>query len=159
MKIKIKKKRGSMSSRGKLMGILHVKVLRNGEVVDSYVDRNLIVDSGFDLVQQLLSSAATDKQITKLRIGEFVTGDPTEPAADWTDIPNEILTKSIGSVTFPTLRSISFNTEINGSEANGTDIAHFGLFSEDETLFAAKVRAPIAKTEDIVIQTTWIIHF
>jgi hypothetical protein len=159
MKIKLKKKRGDMSSTGKLMGVLQVKVIRGGEVIESYADRNLIVNSGFNLVQQLLSSAAADKHITKLRIGEFAEGDPAEPDAAWTDIPNEILTKSIGSVSFPSARSVSFNTEINGSEANDTEIAHFGLLSEDETLFAAKVRAPIAKTSDIVIQTTWIIHF
>lgn len=152
--LKIKRKK-DMSIRG----VLSLRILRNGVEIEQYTKPNLIVNSGLTVVQQRLSVAATDKHITKITVGELTGGDFVEPDPEWTDVPDPILTKAIASATYPTARSVSFNFEINGSEANGTDISYFGLKSEDGTLFAAKSRAPISKTADITITGTWIINF
>jgi hypothetical protein len=154
-----------MKQRLPLRGTFALKVYKNGKLVERYVEKNLIVDAGFDLVQQLLSSAAADKHVTKIAFGDLTTPEVAETDPEWTGVPDpiEINTgenwKTFDSVTFPTARSISFNWSLQGNQANGNDIAYFGLLSEDETLFAAKSRPAIAKTEDIVLQGTWIINF
>lgn len=154
-----------MKSRAKLHGIFKLHVIKNGRVVESFTERNLIVNAGFDLVQQLLTSAAADKHVTKIAFGELTTESVAAPDPAWTDVPDpvEITTgefaKVFNSVTFPAQRAISFNWSLEGSEGNGVDISYFALKSEDGTLFAAKSRPPIAKTEDVVLQGTWIINF
>lgn len=155
----------NLTDKTSLRGEFHLKVYRKGALIETYRDKNLIVDAGFGLVQQLLSSAADDKHISRVAFGELLTADPEQPEADWTDIPNVIEVtsgveyKAFTTVTFPTARSVSFNWELTGSEANGNDISYFGLKNSEDTLFAAKSRPAIAKSEDITIEGTWIIHY
>jgi hypothetical protein len=148
-----------MKSKIKLHGIFKLDIYKKGVLAESIVEKNLIVDAGFNLVQLLLSAASADKHITQIAVGELVTGEPVDPAADWTEIPDQALAKGFDTVTFPTNRAVSFNWSIQGDEANGIDISYFGLLSEDDVLFAAKSRPPIAKTADIILQGTWIINY
>lgn len=157
MKITVRKNKNN--NKLPLRGIFRCRVYDKGQLIEEFAQNNLIVDTGFELVQQLLSQTAEGKEITQIAFGELTSGDPVEPAADWTDIPNEILIKDVNSATYPSLRSVSFNFEMTGSEGNGSDISYFGLKATDNTLFAAKSRAPISKTADITIEGTWIIHF
>lgn len=154
-----------MNERIGLRGTFRLKVYKNGELVESIVDKNLIVNEGFSLVQQLLTSSANNKHVTKIAFGDLTTQAVAEPDPAWVAIPDPITVsggnawKSFDSVTFPSDRSISFNWSLQGGEANGNDIAYFGLLAQDGKLFAAKSRPAIAKTADIVLQGTWIINF
>lgn len=143
----------------KIRGEFHLTVKKNGQVISQTKENNLIVTQGFQLVQQLLSSAADDKHISKIAFGNLASGDPVPPTAADTTIPGLIDDKTFDSVTFPTDRAVSFNWTLSGSELNGNNIAYFGLLNADDELFAAKARPAIAKTEDIVLEGTWIIHY
>jgi len=45
-------------------------------------------------------------------------------------------------------------------QANGLAIMEIGLFSEDDNLFARKVRSePLNKTADLYIEGTWTITY
>lgn len=148
-----------MKDRAKMRGVFACKVYKQGVLIDHIIERNLIVDAGFNLVQQLLSADSDTKHISKIGFGGLPSGDFVEPTADQTEIPNFILDKAFDSVTFPTNRSVSFNWQLLGTEGNGNNIAYFGLLNADDELFAAKARVPITKTEDIVLEGTWIIHY
>lgn len=149
-----------------LRGEFHLKVYKGGKLIEDYKDKNLIVDSGFALVQQLLSSAADDKHIDRIAFGELLSGEPVAPTAGQTEVPNrfDITTggndyKAFDTVTFPTNRSVSFNWSLNGTQGNGHEISYFGLLNSEDTLFAAKSRPAITKTSDIVLEGTWILHY
>jgi hypothetical protein len=148
-----------MNERTHIRGEFHLKVIRNGVVEQTISEANLIVDTGFETVQALFAAPSIDKELSKICFGAIASGDPDSPAADWDVLPSEDVTKNVDSVTFPTLRSVSVNWTLTGLEGNGLNIAYYGLKTEDETLFAAKSRPSIAKTSDIVLEGTWIIHF
>lgn len=142
-----------------MRGEFRMRVYDKGQLVEEFTEPNLIVDAGFNTVQRVLSAASADYEITQIRFGELDGDEPTAPASDWTNIPAPILTKALSSSDFPTNRSVSFNWVLNSGEGNGSDICYFGLLSENDTLFAAKSRAPIAKTSDITLEGTWIIRY
>jgi hypothetical protein len=148
-----------MIDKAKIKGEFRLKVFRKGKLVENIRERNLIVDSGFELVQQLLSSAAADKHISKIAFGNLASGEPVQPTAASTTVPGQFLQKGFATVTFPTTRSVSFNWSMEGNEGNGNNVAYFGLQNDDNELFAAKARPAIVKTEDIVLEGTWIIHY
>lgn len=148
-----------MNDKTYIHGEFHMKVIRNGVIEQEISEANLIVDTGFETVQALFAAASTDKELSKICFGAIASGDPDAPASDWTVLPSEDVTKAVDSVTLPTLRSVSVNWTLTGLEGNGLNIAYYGLKTEDETLFAAKSRPSIAKTADIVLEGTWIIHF
>ena len=148
-----------MKDKAKVWGAFKMKVWKNGILFDSVAEENLIVDAGFELVQQLLSSAAADKHISKIAFGSLESGEPIQPTADMTAIPNQYFDKAFDSVTFPSPRSVSFNWSLLGTEGNGEDISYFGLLNADDELFAAKARAPLMKTSEFVLEGTWIIHY
>lgn len=140
-------------------GDFHLNVIKDGKVIDRIVEKNLIVDAGFGLVQSLMKDGLTADKISKICFGNVSGSTIDEPQSDWTDVPNLEVTKGISSVTFPTVRSVSFNWTLLSNEGNGNSIAYYGLKSEGGTLFAAKSRAAIEKTADIVLEGTWVIHY
>lgn len=140
-------------------GDFHLNVIKDGKVVDRIVEKNLIIDAGFGLVQNLMKDGLTSNKISKICFGVLSGNTVSDPESDWTNIPNVVVTKGISSVTFPTVRSVSFNWTLLSNEGNGNSIAYYGLKSEGGTLFAAKSRAVIEKSSDIVLEGTWVIHY
>lgn len=125
-----------------------------GNVLEHYEDHNLIVNNGRTAVTLLLGAGDTDKQLTKLAVGT----NGTSPTGSDTAITGAF-TKSLGAVTYPTISSVSFAWTLGAGEANGINIAEFGLLCDDGSLFARKVRAVIAKNSDIILNGSWTISF
>lgn len=125
-----------------------------GNVLEQYEDKNLVVNGGRAAVMALLGAGDTDKQLTKLAVGT----NPTAPTGADTAITGAF-TKALGAVTYPTVSSVQFAWTLGAGEANGINIAEFGLLCDDLTLFARKVRAVIAKNSDIILNGSWTISF
>lgn len=144
----------------KLQGTFTLTVKRNGHVIHRYIKRNMVVNTGFEAVQKLLSDPTDGYEISQISFGGYDNGDGLlEPDPAWTDVPNPILIKDVSSASFPTNRSVAFAWVLLDSEGNGNDISYFGLHCTNDDLFAVKARQPITKTSDITLEGTWIIRY
>lgn len=126
----------------------------NGNVIETYIDKNLVVNGGRTAVMLLLGAGGTDKQLTQISVGT----NGTQPVGTDTAITGAF-TKALGTVSYPTVSSVKFEFQIGASEANGIAIAEFGLLCDDDTLFARKVREVINKNSDIILNGAWTISF
>lgn len=134
-------------------GHLNFAVKRNGEVVDTYDNHNLIVTAGRQRMAELLAGASS-AHVTHVGIG---TG--TDAASiDDTALKDQVLipvtgTKAEGKVAH-------FDFTIDTGTGNGLKIREFGLFCADGTMFSHRVRTGvIEKADDIEIEGYWEIRF
>ena len=137
-----------------LRGELSVRVFEDGRLVEEWVDRNLIVNTGRNALASLLAGVTANKSITKIGFG---TG--TGAAAQADTALTGLVSKAIGTITYPETGSVQFAWSLETSEGNGITISEFGLLTADNTLFARKVRGGIAKTSDIRLEGYWKILF
>lgn len=139
-----------------LRGIFALTVIHatTGCVLETYEDRNLVVNGGRTAVMQLLGAGNTDKQLTKLSVGT----NGTQPVGTDAAITGAF-TKALGAVTYPTISSVKFDFQLGAGDANGIGIREFGLVCEDGTVFARKVRELINKNSDIILNGSWTISF
>ncbi len=145
-----------MEKLGPLKGIFELRIIdaKTGVVLETYIDRNLVVNGGRQSVMQLLGAGDTTKQLTKLAVGT----NGTAPVGGNTAITGAF-TKSLGTVSYPTISSVKFDWQLGAGEGNGIAIREFGLLSTDNTLFARKVREVINKNSDIILNGNWTISF
>jgi len=142
-------------SLGNFKGRFELTVLDlEGNIIEQYIDANLVVNGGRTAVMRLLGAATSGKQLTKLSVGT----NGTAPTGADTAITGAF-TKSLGTVSYPTISSVKFDWTIGASEANGIAIKEFGLLCTDNTLFARKVREVINKNSDIILNGNWTISF
>lgn len=125
----------------------------DGNVVDCWEDRNLIVQGGRDAVASLIGAGTAGKVVNRISVGTNGSGTLLTDTAITS--PFE---KNLSGTTYPT-GSVQFSFSIETSEANGMTIREFGLLCTDDTLFARIVRAPIVKDNTIRIEGTWTITF
>lgn len=138
-----------------LKGSFELTVLDlSGNVLETYVDPNLVVNGGREAVMKLLGAATAGKQLTKLQVG---TNGTAPVSAD--NAITGAFTKTLGAVSYPTISSVRFAWTLGSSEANGIAIREFGLTCQDGTLFARKVREVINKNSDIILNGNWTISF
>lgn len=139
-----------------LKGRFELKVIdaKTGEVLERYVDKNLVVNGGRTAVMRLLGAAESGKQLTQLAVGT----NGTQPVGTDTAITGAFV-KGLGTVTYPTISSVRFDWNLGAGEANGIGIREFGLLCTDGTLFARKVRELINKNSDIILNGNWTISF
>jgi hypothetical protein len=146
------------SDDGHLRGRLRIgvyKIVEGRKIrIDGFADDNLIVMSGKQLMCFLLADAPGNNAITQIAVGE----NTTEPeAGDVTPLLNQFV-KPLDSYSFLADNIVQFVLSIDTGEANGLDIAEFGLLSTDGQLFARKLRLPpIPKDSDIIIEGDWTI--
>lgn len=135
-------------------GVLSLRVFRRGVLVESWRGDNLVLDTRKAVLSRLLGGDAT-AAITKIGFG---TGT-TAPVVGNTALTDAYV-KAVGAVTYPAANKARFEFTLDAAEANGKDIAEFGLITQAGTLFARKVRgAPIAKTSDLSFAGAWVITF
>lgn len=143
---------------GYLRGRLRIgvfKIVEGRKIrVDGFNDDNLIVMSGKQLMTFLLAGEPGNHTITKFGVGE----NTTEPAeGDVAPLLNQF-DKDLDSYQFLADNIVQFTLSVDTGEANGLDIAEFGLLSTDGQLFARKLRLPpIPKDSDIIIEGDWTI--
>jgi len=136
-------------------GDFHLKIIEKatGQVLQTFEEKNLVVDLGKANVAKLLGGDVTGKAITQIGCG---TGVNAPDSADLL-LTNSFI-KNISSVSYPDALSTTFHWTIEDTEANGKDLTEFGLFNSSGFLFARKVRSAITKTNAIRLQGSWTIH-
>src|ERR1044072_1151657 len=127
---------------------------RSGKVVERYEDKNLIVNVAKSTLAALIGTGNSAKRVSKIAFG---TSSIAPDVAD-TVITNSV-TKDIEADTYPEFNSVAFAWTLDYADANGVNIAEFGLLSFDESLFARKTRTAIAKTADLRLTGVWKIVF
>lgn len=139
-----------------IKGVLAVKVwcVKTGKLLSEFTDTNLIVAGGTTMVSKLIVGD-TASPITIIGFGT----NGTAPASGDTGLAN-IFTKDVASFSYPTTNSVAIDWSLETNENNGVNIAEYGLFCTDSTLFARKIYTPvIAKTTNIRLTGTWTITF
>jgi hypothetical protein len=141
-------------------GTFEMKVLRSGVVIDEYRDNNLIVNGAFFQLARLVGNNTTGRSITKIGFG---TGNAA-PAVTDTELTDQYL-RQVSGYSFPEELidggvPVVISWVLPTGEGNGMSIAEFGLFTQDETLFARKTRVEaIPKADDISLEGNWTILF
>lgn len=137
-----------------LRGELLVRVLRDGKVIQTLRDENMIMTVARVALAYLIAGDGAGKVINRIGIGTNGNG----PTPDDTALTSAFI-KAIASHTYPAAGQVRFNWSIGTGEANGMAIREFGLITTDSTLFARKTRAPIEKGSDISLEGSWTIIF
>jgi len=138
-----------------IVGVFTMNVIKNGQVIKSVNEKNLVVNGGRNALAALIGgSGGTDNVITQIGFGTGTT------AAALTDFElTGVFTKSFDSVGYPQTGAVSFTWALDYAENNGVDITEFGLICDDDTLFSRKVRDAITKTSAIRLEGIWTIQF
>lgn len=125
---------------------------RDGKLVDYQEDKNLIVISGRNTMSKLLGESLNDRRITKIGFAD----DVSEEDENTTEFSDSYI-KSLDNYTYPSETSVKFVWSLDFGEYNENVITNYGLFTEDEHLFAMKVRPSITKDEYIAINGEWTV--
>lgn len=132
---------------------LEIKDLQ-GNIIETFIDKNLIVDKARFNMAHLLGSSGNNVYIDKIGFG---TGTAAPDAGDL------VLTGStefpFDSVTYPDNNSVCFNWSLGVSDMNGVSITEYGLISHNGDLFSRKTRAAIVKSSDFTLNGKWTILF
>jgi hypothetical protein len=145
----------NLRANKEMIGIFTLEVKnKNGEVIERYEDRNLIVNKARYNMSRLISASGNSYFIDKIAFGigttPAVVGDLVLTGA--TDF-------AFDSVTYPDDVSVQFNWSLGLGDMNGVAISEFGLKSNNGDLFARKQRAVINKADDFTINGSWKIIF
>lgn len=136
-------------------GDFSLRVYRCGELVETFEEKNLVVDVSKTTLSRLLGGDTTDRSITTIAFGE----SGTAAAAGNTSITTP-LTKAVDAVSYPSSTQVQFDFSLSTAEGNGKGIWEFGLLTEGGALFARKVRASVLnKDSDLALEGSWIITF
>lgn len=112
----------------------------------------MILDAYYDTLRELLATGSTDKVVTRIGFG---TG--SAPAAKTDTQLTDAFTKELSGYELDAdnPRLLRFTYRLLRSEANGMQITEIGLYTQDGTLVARKVRSAIEKTPDMEFGDTW----
>lgn len=137
-----------------MRGVFAVDIYRRGEIIEQFVDDNLIVDRGRTNVVQLLGGVS-GLNITKIGFGTGGTA-----ASPGNTALTDSYIKAIDGVSYPDSFSVRFAFTLGANEANGKNILEFGLFTADNHLHARKVRSgAIVKDEDLTLSGSWTLMY
>lgn len=132
-------------------GIFTLDISRRGELIEHFVDDNLIVDQGRTNVTRLLGGDGANLQIAKIGFG---TSNAVASPGN-TALTNAFV-KAIDSHSYPSTTSVLFNFSLGTGEANDKAIYEFGLLTESGLLHARKVRGgALMKESDLSLAGTW----
>jgi len=125
--------------------------------IDSFDDDNKITLSGKQVMAFLMAGEPGSHKISKFGVG---TGTSFPDDYD-TGLTNAVITDLVG-YRFLEDTVVQWDFAVPASEAVGLDLAEFGLYSEDEQLFARKIRTP-AFTKDASMSlsgqwTVWLLE-
>jgi hypothetical protein len=149
----------------KITGIFELNIRDlNGNIIESYHDKNLVVDVGREVICDLLGGALTGKKIDKIHFGSngtdatvadtFATLDQTDPNLD---TPSANVT-----ATYPTTTSVKYTWTMSTAQNNGAFLREYALIVDDATLqilFSRKVRDVIEKNNTQTLDGNWTINF
>jgi hypothetical protein len=127
-------------------------------LIDQWTEFNLVVAGASTIWAALAGGAGGAQPVSMIGFGTNGT------AASSTDTTlTSSYTKAVDSISFPAAGQVQFNFSLGSSEANGMNIAEFGLLTAAGVLMARKARAtgsgPIAKTSSISFTGSWMLQF
>lgn len=137
-----------------MRGDFCLRVLRGGQVIETYHDPNMIMDVAKDALAQLLAGDGAGKVVTTIGFGT----DGNGPSPD-DEALTSAYTKDVSGHSYPSAGRVQFNWTLSTTEANGKSIREFGLIASDGTLIARKTRGAIDKDDDISLDGSWTIIF
>ncbi len=140
----------AMKISGGMTGDFTLQVFKNGILMETFNEKNLVVLNGKGNAAKLMGGGAAGKKIEKVAVGTS-----NIPPVDGDTALTGAFVKAITSVSYPEDNSVQFNFTIEDTEANGMTIREFGLLNTDNVLCARKVRADIVKTSGIRLVGTW----
>jgi hypothetical protein len=136
-------------------GFFQLKIFRNGELIEVFEEKNLIVTSSKQIHAKLLGGTVTNQSVTQIGFGTSLTS----PVVGNTSLTGAYM-KTLDSISYPATNQVSFVFSLASTENNGVSIGEFGLFTAGGTLYARKTRtAAIPKASDLSFSGTWIITF
>lgn len=136
---------------GSPRGVFSLLTFRNGELIDEYVDENLIVSRGRTNVVRLLGGDVTGLSVAKIGFG--TNGAAASPGN--TSLTDSFV-KNIDGHSYPEDFSVLFSFSLAAGEANGKHIQEFGLLTSSGLLHARKVRGgALVKDSDLSLTGTW----
>ncbi len=134
----------------------------NGKIL---IDRaNLVVDGSRWILQRLVGSAQSNKELQNLRVGTGTSpasltdsslGNQVDIATSGIEPWNKLKT----STTYPTSESVTFHFTLTTGEANGNLLTEFGLYDDNDTMFSRVVTAGYAKDATTTLTIEWTITF
>jgi hypothetical protein len=136
-----------------IKGRLKLDIFKNNVKIGGFEDSNLVTLSGKQLIAFLMTGEPGENVITKVGIGDGTSYPVT------TDVGlSNIFIKAVAGHTLLEQSVVQWHFTIDDEEANGMNISEFGLFSQDERLFARKIRVPsIPKDDSIRLAGYWTI--
>jgi hypothetical protein len=141
--------------RRRPVGFFHLNIRRNGLLVQTIDEHNLIVDGYKPTLAHLLGGDVANRSVTQFGVGD----NGTAPVGGNTALTNAYV-KNLDAVTYPATDRVTFAFSLASGEANGKAIMEFGLFTAGGALFARKVRsAALNKDSDLSFDGTWTIVF
>lgn len=139
-----------------LRGIFELRIYRNGQLVEEYLDDNLILGRMKDVMARLIGGDPAYAGMTINRISFGTNGTAPAPGDNAVTSP---FTKNVGAPTYPAAGRVAFPFSLGTGEANGKAIREFALMLSDGTYAARKVRGVIEKDADLSFSGTWTILF
>jgi hypothetical protein len=144
-----------LQANKEIKGIFYLKIIdKNGNVLEEYEDKNLIVDKARYNMSRLLGASGNNYYINTIGFGVGAVA----PAVGDLGLTGGI-TKAISAVVYPDGVSVRFDWTLELNEGNGLAITEFGLISQNGDLFSRKTRAAINKANDFRIEGSWRILF
>ena len=132
-------------------GVFSLLVFRNGELIDEYVDTNLIVSRGRTNVVRLLGGDGSGLNVAKIGFGT----NGSAPSPGNTALADAYV-KNLDGHSYPDDYSVLFSFSLGAGEANGKQIQEFGLLTSSGLLHARKVRGGVLfKDSDLSLTGTW----
>lgn len=136
-------------------GVLELNIFRDGLLIETWREQNLIVDGCKAVLAALLGGSVSGKSVTKIGLGS----NGALPVGSNTSLTN-LFAKTLSSVTYPVAGQVRFNFLIGTGDANGLNIMEFGLITADGTLVARRVRGTaIPKDSSISFTGSWTVTF
>jgi hypothetical protein len=136
-------------------GIFMLQVFKNGDLVEVFEEKNLIVDNSKQIHARLLGGSVSGQSVATIGFGT----SGTAPVVGNTALTGAF-TKAVDSVTYPLTNQVTFNFSLGSGENNGMAILEFGLITAGGALYARKVRSTaLNKASDISLSGSWTITF
>lgn len=136
----------------KVSGVTEHRIYdKQGNLIASFIDNNVVVTDGRSLVARLIAGDSTDK-VTKIGFGTNGTA-----AQDSDTALTSATVKNVDSFSADET-GVTFYWSLDYSEGNGVSIQERGLITLANKLFARKAHPAVFKTSDIRIEGSWRIN-
>jgi glycine cleavage system regulatory protein len=141
---------------GIITGNVVVEVAQDGVVYHRQHFRNLVVDTGLNLVRDRLAGTSS-AYVTHLAVGTSATA----AAAGQTTLVAENFRNGLTETVTATTKAVTYKYYLSASESNGVTIREIGLFtaSSGGTMVArAVLLSPIAKNTSTTVTFSWTLN-